>query len=84
MYKRLKGTKGIPKVYWIGTEGDYNIMAMELLGPSLEFVFKKCDRHFSTATVVSIALQLVRLLLIISHRFLEFGTCILKVSYTEI
>ena len=23
---------GIPKLYWFGTEGDYNIMAMDFLG----------------------------------------------------
>jgi len=55
----MNGTKGIPIMYWFSTEGDYNIMAIELLGSSLETLFKKCDRHFSTPTVISIALQLV-------------------------
>ena len=29
-------TVGIPKLYWYGTEGDYNILAMEILGLNLE------------------------------------------------
>jgi casein kinase 1 len=26
----------MPKVHWYGVEGDYNVMVMDLLGPSLE------------------------------------------------
>ncbi len=70
--------KGFPTLYWFGREGDYNIMAMELLGPSLEALFKKCDRHFSTATVISIALQLVAICFAQTtknDRFLELNHC---------
>jgi len=34
--KILAGGVGIPYVRWYGMEGDYNIMIMDLLGPSLE------------------------------------------------
>jgi hypothetical protein len=32
----LAGGVGIPFVRWFGTESDYNVMVLDLLGPSLE------------------------------------------------
>ena len=47
--------KGLPNVYYCSTEGDHNIMVMDLLGPSLEDQFNKCGRKFSLKTVLMIA-----------------------------
>merc|ERR1712194_570176 len=35
LYKILAGGVGVPNVHWYGVEGDYNVMVIDLLGPSL-------------------------------------------------
>ncbi|XP_046990226.1 casein kinase I isoform X1 [Schistocerca americana] len=58
-YKLMQGGVGIPSIKWCGSEGDYNVMVMELLGPSLEDLFNFCSRRFSLKTVLLLADQLV-------------------------
>jgi casein kinase 1 epsilon len=55
---------GIPHIKWSGVEGDYNVMAIDLLGPSLEDLFNYCSRKFSLKTVLMLADQLVSIALI--------------------
>lgn len=49
LYKILGGGVGIPTVRSFTVEGDYNVMVMDLLGPSLEDLFNFCDRCASAA-----------------------------------
>ena len=61
IYKTLMGGLGVPWIVWSGKQGNYNVMIIDLLGPSLEDLFKVCNKHFSLKTVLLLADQLVSL-----------------------
>merc|ERR1711881_434379 len=58
VYRILSGGVGVPNVHWFGKEGDYNVMVMDILGPSLEDLFNFCSRKFTLKTVLMLADQL--------------------------
>lgn len=59
IYKLLAGGVGVPNLRWYGIEGDYNVLVLDLLGPSLEDLFNFCRRKFGVKTVLMIAEQLL-------------------------
>ncbi|THU57530.1 hypothetical protein C4D60_Mb03t04490 [Musa balbisiana] len=59
LYLLLQGGTGIPHLKWFGVEGDYNVMVIDLLGPSLEDLFNYCTRRFSLKTVLMLADQMI-------------------------
>jgi len=46
-------------IRWYGQEKDYNVLVMDLLGPSLEDLFNFCNRRFTMKTVLMLADQVV-------------------------
>jgi casein kinase 1 len=59
IYRQLQGGAGIPSIHWYGVEGIYNIMVLDLLGPSLEDLISICSRRFSLKTVLMLADQMI-------------------------
>ena len=58
--KQLQGGIGIPNLHWFGVEAGLNIMAIDLLGPSLEDMFCLCQKKFTLKTVLMLAEQLIQ------------------------
>ena len=62
----------MPNVHWFGVEGAYNVMVIDLLGPSLEDLLNYCKRKFTLKTVLMLADQMLqRIEFIHSRHFLH-------------
>lgn len=59
IYRHLQGGAGIPSIHWYGVEGEYNIMILDLLGPSLEDLISICNKRLSLKTVLMLAEQMI-------------------------
>jgi casein kinase 1 alpha len=59
LYKILQGGIGIPHIRYYAQEKDYNVLVMDLLGPSLEDLFNFCSRRFTMKTVLMLADQMI-------------------------
>ena len=59
VYESLQGRPGFPRVFWHGSQNDYQVMVMELLGPNLEDLFRYCENRFSIKTASMLMHQLL-------------------------
>lgn len=59
LLQQLSSGVGIPKVRYSGNERGFNVMVMDLLGPSLEDLFNFCNRKFTLKTVLLLAEQML-------------------------
>ncbi|KAH9364429.1 hypothetical protein HPB48_021688 [Haemaphysalis longicornis] len=59
LYKILQVHEGIPHIRWFGTERDYNVLVMDLLGPSLKDLFNFCSGRFTMKTVLMLFDQMI-------------------------
>lgn len=55
----LNFAEGIPEMKGAIIEGEYNIMIMQVLGPSLEELFNYCKRKFTLKTVLMCMIQML-------------------------
>lgn len=64
VYRKLANTLGIPEVYdyysdYELTSGKFNVLVMQLLGPSIEDLYERCGKRFTVKTTLQLAIQLV-------------------------
>mmetsp|Transcript_3219 Transcript_3219/g.7576 ORF Transcript_3219/g.7576 Transcript_3219/m.7576 type:complete len:439 (-) Transcript_3219:130-1446(-) len=59
LLKHLEGAQGFASVYFSDTQGEFNVMVMDLLGPSLEDLFNVFRRRFSLKTLLLLADQML-------------------------
>ncbi|ORX48444.1 hypothetical protein BCR36DRAFT_584357 [Piromyces finnis] len=59
IYQRLYGLEGMPKVLYYGRLEKNNVMIMELLGPSIEALFRLCQCRFTMKTICMIGKQIL-------------------------
>jgi len=63
IYRHLQGGPGIPEVYWFGLhEPMYNVMVIDLLGPSLQDLFVYCGHKFTVKTTVLLVDQMLSII----------------------
>jgi len=62
VYKALNTCYGIPKVHNFGQVGDFFVMVMDILGPSLWDVWNEKNNRLSESFVASIAIEAIAIL----------------------
>ncbi|KAL5765203.1 hypothetical protein ACOSQ2_017797 [Xanthoceras sorbifolium] len=62
VYNTLGGSHGVPRVHYKGKQGDYYVMVMDMLGPSLWDVWNSSGQAMSTEMVACIAVESLSIL----------------------
>ncbi|XP_019427976.1 PREDICTED: casein kinase 1-like protein HD16 isoform X3 [Lupinus angustifolius] len=62
VYNTLGGSHGIPKVHYKGRQGEYYVMVMDMLGPSLWDVWNSSSQTMSSEMVSCIAVESLSIL----------------------
>lgn len=62
VYNTLGGSHGVPKVHYKGKQGDYYVMVMDMLGPSLWDVWNSSAQSMSVEMVACIAVESLSIL----------------------
>ncbi|KAG2691893.1 hypothetical protein I3760_08G027200 [Carya illinoinensis] len=62
VYSALGGSHGVPRVHYKGRQGDYYVMVMDMLGPSLWDVWNNNSHTMSIDMVACIAIEAISIL----------------------
>lgn len=62
VYNTLGGSHGVPRVHYKGRQGDYYVMVMDMLGPSLWDVWNNNSHAMSIEMVACIAIEAISIL----------------------
>ncbi|KAM1060341.1 hypothetical protein TB1_024265 [Malus domestica] len=62
IYSTLGGSHGVPRVHFKGQQGDYYVMVMDILGPSLWDVWNNNSHTMSVEMVACIAIEAISIL----------------------
>ncbi|KAM7490475.1 hypothetical protein LguiA_033396 [Lonicera macranthoides] len=62
VYSTLGGSHGVPRVHFKGRQGEYYIMVMDMLGPSLWDVWNNNSQTMSVEMVACIAIEAISIL----------------------
>ncbi|GMP92054.1 hypothetical protein CsSME_00042447 [Camellia sinensis var. sinensis] len=62
VYNTLGGSHGVPRVHYKGKQGDYYVMVMDMLGPSLWDVWNSSGQSMSSEMVACIAVESLSIL----------------------
>ncbi|EGN98076.1 hypothetical protein SERLA73DRAFT_91290 [Serpula lacrymans var. lacrymans S7.3] len=85
-YPMLQGGEGMPTLWAAGVEGIWDFLVIDLLGPSLDSLFRKSGKNkMDLRSVCSIAIQLISRLQImhtrgVLHRDIQLGNCAIGLS----
>jgi len=59
LYQLIKGGIGVPEILWHGSAAGFNVIVMEMLGPTLEDLYNTCSRKFSMKTMIMLTDQMI-------------------------
>ncbi|KAF8895453.1 CK1/CK1 protein kinase [Infundibulicybe gibba] len=89
LYPLLQGGRGMPTLWASGVQGEWDYLAIDLLGPSLDNLYRKMGKDtMDLRSVCSIAVQVIERLEFmhsrgVLHRDIQLGNCVIGLPPNE-
>ncbi|TDL23123.1 kinase-like protein [Rickenella mellea] len=89
LYPSLQGGKGMPTMWASGVQGKHDYLVLDLLGPSLDNLYRKTGKKvMDLRSVICIAMQVIERLEFmhsrdILHRDIQLGNCVIGLPPNE-